>query len=117
MVFYKLKNFSLSPGIEPDSLSPESPSSTTRPYSHNSTSDYVVYINAFMKFSVSLQRKKYTCKFILRLRKCGILRSHECGIIFTRFLTFIWWRKKQVCTLSYIYLMEKNRYVKNFFPV
>ena len=38
-----MKNFSLSPGIEPDSSSPESPIYTTRPYSHNSTSEYVVY--------------------------------------------------------------------------
>ena len=32
--FYKLKNFSLSPGIEPESSSPESLSYTTRPPSH-----------------------------------------------------------------------------------
>ena len=49
---YKMKNFSLSPGIEPDSLSPESPSYTTRPYSHNSMSDYVVYELASAAFGV-----------------------------------------------------------------
>ena len=44
-------------------------------------------------FSVSLQCKNtrassfYHCFTILRLRKCGILCSHECGIIFTRYLT------------------------------
>ena len=41
---YELKNFSLSPGIEPDSSSPESPSYTTRPPSHNLTLEHVVYI-------------------------------------------------------------------------
>ena len=43
--FYKLKNFSLSPGIEPDSLSSESLIYTTRPPSYNSKSEYVVYMN------------------------------------------------------------------------
>ena len=52
MVFYKLKNFSLSPGIEHDSSSPESLSYTTRPSSHNSTSDYVVYDAASAGFDV-----------------------------------------------------------------
>ena len=43
--FYKMKNFSLSPGIEPESSSPESLISTTRPPSHNSISKYDVYMD------------------------------------------------------------------------
>ena len=42
----------------------------------------------------------YHCFTILPKRKCGILRSHKCGIIFTRLHTIICWRK--------------NRYVKIF---
>ena len=38
---------------------------------------------------------------MLRLRKCGISRSHKSGNIFTRFRTFIWWRKTGM--LKYFY--------------
>ena len=38
----------------------------------------------------------YRCFTILRLRKGGILCTHKCGIIFTRYHIFIWWRKTGV---------------------
>ena len=47
------------------------------------------------KYYIKITRASrfYRCFTILRLRQCGILRSHKSGIIFTCFLTFIWWRK------------------------
>ena len=41
-----------------------------------------------------------------------ILRSHKCGIIFTRFLTFIWWRK---IAMSFLLLMA-NWFYKTMSP-
>ena len=52
---------------------------------------YMVWCVVIGIFSVLLQRKNTRASSFYRC--FSILRSHECGIIYTRFHTFIWWRK------------------------
>ena len=43
-----------------------------------------------------------------------ILRSHECGIIFTRFRTFIWWKKTGMLKIfSLIFLLRPRLLASN----
>ena len=51
----------------------------------------VVWCVVVVFFLVSLKRKNTPAS---SFHRCfTILRSHKCGIIYTRFHTFIWWRK------------------------
>ena len=83
-----------SPGIELNSSSPEPPSYTTRPPSHNSTSEYVVYMDtASCGFGVK-------CLFVYYSQQIPWTRSkqfcHPCRLFFDKnFVMFSFNVRKQ----------------------
>ena len=53
-------------------------------------------------FSVSLKRKNTRASSFYRC--FSILRSRKCGIIYTRFHTFIWWRKTGMLNFLFFFI-------------